>query len=72
MPRGYKIYAGDKEVGEVTSGTQSPTLKRGIAMGYVARGSAKAGSQLEIEVRGTRAVAKIVKSPFLASTSVMD
>ena len=73
IPRpGYKIYVGDREVGEVTSGTQSPTLKRGIAMGYVARGSAKAGSQLEIEVRGTRAVAKIVKSPFLASTSVMD
>ena len=72
IPRpGYSIYAGGQEVGSVTSGTQSPTLKRGIALGYVARGHTKAGTQLEIDVRGKRAAAEIVKPPFVSGASLM-
>lgn len=40
FPRhGYKIYKDGKEVGHVTSGTVSPILNKGIAMGYVAKNS---------------------------------
>lgn len=52
-------------LGEVTSGTQSPSLQKAIGMGYVATGMAKAGSEIYIEVRGKLLLAKVVKLPFL-------
>lgn len=72
IPRpGYNIYAGGQKVGSVTSGTQSPTLQHGIALGYVARGFTKAGTQLQIDVRGKKAAAEIVKPPFVSGASLM-
>ena len=50
----------------MTSGTRSPILKAGIALGYVAArdGNARPGNKLLIDVRGRHATAAVVKGPF--------
>lgn len=60
----YKILAEGREVGQVTSGTMSPSLGKGIALGYVKRAFAKAGTRVGVDVRGRAADAEIVKPPF--------
>jgi aminomethyltransferase len=50
--------------GEVTSGTFSPCLKRGIGMAYVSGDRAQAGTRIEIDVRGTVRPARIEKKPL--------
>ena len=57
---GSSVYRGDELVGEVSSGTQSPSLGRPIAMAFV-RGEA---GPLEVEVRGRRVPAQLVRLPF--------
>jgi aminomethyltransferase len=65
IPRhGFTIIHQEKTVGTVTSGTLSPLLNRGIAMGYVDREIAREGVVLGIEVRNRREEGKIVKPPF--------
>ncbi len=61
---GYPIVYQGKTVGEVTSGTLSPTLNQAIALGYVPYDISKIGQKLEVEIRGKRHPAKIVKKPF--------
>ncbi len=61
----YTIVADGRKVGEVTSGTQSPTLGTGIGMGYVEATEAKTGAAIEIEVRSRRFRAVIEKKPIL-------
>jgi aminomethyltransferase len=58
--RGMAIDGG----GEVTSGTHSPMLDRGIGLGYVPATAAGVGSELSIDVRGRRRRARIVKKPI--------
>ena len=53
------------EIGVVTSGTSSPSLKLGIGMGYVKRGHTKAGNEIYVEVRNKQLKAEIVKLPFV-------
>ncbi len=60
----YKIFSGEKEIGEVVSGTQSPSLNIGIGMGYVPPEFAKPDTQIEIEIRGKRFAAVVVKKPI--------
>ena len=60
----YPLFAGTEPVGEVTSGTLSPTLGHGIAMAYVASVHAKPGTKLEMEVRGQRLPVEVVAKPF--------
>jgi len=60
----YPIWANGASVGEVTSGTQSPSLSIGIGMGYVPPDLAKAGTAIEIEARGKRASALVVAKPL--------
>lgn len=65
IPRqGGKVWKDEKEVGYLTSGTFSPLLKYGIAMGYVPLNYAVEGSLLEVEVRDKRFKAEVVKMPF--------
>jgi len=52
------------KVGEVTSGTQSPSLNTGIGLGYVPADLAKPGTPIEIEIRGRRSPAVIVAKPI--------
>jgi glycine cleavage system T protein (aminomethyltransferase) len=62
----YTINNADgSSIGEVTSGTQSPSLGKAIGMGYVKREWSKLGSDIYIEIRGKSIKASIVKLPFL-------
>lgn len=60
----FKVYGDGRAVGEVTSGTLSPTLDKSIAMAFVTADSASEGTTLEVEVSGKRVPAKVVKLPF--------
>jgi aminomethyltransferase len=61
---GYPIWANGNLVGQVVSGTQSPSLNVGIGMGYVPTEFAKAGTVIEIETRGRRSPAVVVAKPL--------
>jgi aminomethyltransferase len=61
---GYPIVYQNEVIGEVTSGTLSPTLNQAIALGYVTDNLSKIGQQLEVEIRGKFYPAKVVKKPF--------
>ena len=61
---GYPIWVNGVAVGQVVSGTQSPSLNVGIGMGYVPTEFAKAGTVLEIEIRGRRSPAVVVAKPI--------
>lgn len=65
----YAIWAGGNKAGEVVSGTQSPSLNIGIGMGYVPPEFSKPGTEVEIEIRGKRAPAVVVKKPFYTVSS---
>lgn len=60
----YKVRRGDCAVGEVTSGTLSPTLGKSIAMAFVRSEDAADGTALEVELSGKRIPARIVRLPF--------
>jgi aminomethyltransferase len=60
----YPIWANGAGVGEVVSGTQSPSLNLGIGMGYVPPEFAKVDTKIEIEIRGKRFAAAVVKKPI--------
>ena len=71
IPRpGYEIYAGGKNVGVVTSGTQSPTLNMGIGLGYVDMPFIKTGQQIYIQIRNQHLRAVIIKPPFIKNTTL--
>lgn len=61
---GAQVYQGDRLIGQVTSGTFSPTLERAIGMAYVDTDVAKIGNAVEIDIRGKREAGSIVKLPF--------
>ncbi len=65
VPReGYSISCGSKEIGKVTSGNFSPSIKKGVGMGYVDSRYADIGSEIFINIHGRGAAALIVKPPF--------
>jgi aminomethyltransferase len=61
IPRQGMAIAGG---GEVTSGTHSPMLDKGIGMGYVSAGQAEPGTELQIDIRGRERRARVVKKPI--------
>ena len=63
------IQANGQTIGQVTSGTYSPTLQKPIAMGYVAAEVSEVGSKLDIEVRGRLTPARVVQLPFYKRSS---
>jgi aminomethyltransferase len=67
IPRaGYPILdTGGNEVGTVTSGTPSPTLEQGIGLGYIKHGSHRIGTRVDVEMRGKKCPAEVVKLPFV-------
>ncbi|MBU0982725.1 MAG: glycine cleavage system aminomethyltransferase GcvT [candidate division Zixibacteria bacterium] len=70
VPRhGFEIYDGDAVVGQVTSGTFSPSLQIPVALGYVARAQARTGTALEVMVRNKKFPAVVVKPPFYKNAS---
>ena len=62
---GATIFSGENRIGEVTSGIPSPSLGKNIAMGYIETAFSKKGTDIEVEVRGKRRPAQIVKMPFI-------
>lgn len=70
IPRhGCAIRVDGESIGTVTSGTQSPTLNQGIGLGYVNAPHHKAGSAIQIDVRGMDIAATVIKPPFVKNTS---
>ncbi|MGP5660191.1 glycine cleavage system aminomethyltransferase GcvT [Corynebacterium falsenii] len=66
---GYAVMAGDKKIGEVTSGALSPTLGHPVAMAYVSKsavtsGAAAEGAEVEVDIRGKRLPFTVVALPF--------
>jgi len=57
-----KLYDGEREVGEITSGGFSPTLERAIGLARIA---GDAGEALQVEIRGRRLPVRLVKPPFV-------
>mmetsp|Transcript_22646 Transcript_22646/g.45568 ORF Transcript_22646/g.45568 Transcript_22646/m.45568 type:complete len:415 (+) Transcript_22646:95-1339(+) len=64
-----EIYdaSGENKIGEVTSGTFSPCLKKPIAMGYVEKDASKAGTEVLLKIRGKMQKAEVTKMPFVES-----
>jgi aminomethyltransferase len=62
--QGYAVVGNGAEVGKVTSGTQTPFLKKAIGMAYVPVALSAPGSQIEIDIRGRATKAQVVPLPF--------
>jgi aminomethyltransferase len=62
--QGYPILSGGETVGVVTSGTQTPYLKKAIGMGYVTASLSAHGTELAVLVRGSAVRARVVALPF--------
>jgi aminomethyltransferase len=61
---GATVNAGGRQIGSLTSGTFSPTFSKVIGMGYLDSQYAIAGTQCEVDVRGTATPARVVSLPF--------
>ncbi|MCM2322882.1 MAG: glycine cleavage system aminomethyltransferase GcvT [Oligoflexia bacterium] len=67
IPRqGYAIYTADgaQRIGEITSGTQSPSLKQSIGIAYVALAHSAEGNRITVDIRGQKVAAEIIPTPF--------
>ena len=72
IPRkGYSIYSNGDKIGDVTSGTQSPTLKSGIGLGYVDIKFSEVGTKIDIVIRNKPIKAEIITPPFINDTSLL-
>jgi aminomethyltransferase len=67
IPRGhYELADADgNTIGEVTSGTQSPTLSKGIGLGYIPTATSKPGTEIFVKVRDRLLKAQVIKLPFV-------
>jgi folate-binding protein YgfZ len=61
---GSLLFAGDKEVGRITSSVHSPRLNMGLALAYVRRGHQEPGTKLEVEIAGKRSLAEVIQLPI--------
>ncbi|WP_243290223.1 glycine cleavage system aminomethyltransferase GcvT [Bacillus sp. FJAT-47783] len=65
IPRhGYSVFVGEELVGEVTTGTQSPTLKKNVGLAVIKKEFTELNTEVEVQVRKKRLKAKIVPTPF--------
>ncbi|CAM3994140.1 glycine cleavage system aminomethyltransferase GcvT [Mesobacillus thioparans] len=65
IPRhGYPVYKGEVKIGEVTTGTQSPTLKKNIGLALIDTNETELGNEVEVEIRGKRLKAAVSATPF--------
>ncbi len=60
----YPVYKGEQLIGEVTTGTQSPTLKKNVGLVLIKKEFTEMGTELDVEIRNKRVGAKVVPSPF--------
>ncbi|QHZ49801.1 glycine cleavage system aminomethyltransferase GcvT [Paenibacillus larvae] len=65
IPRShYPVYADGKQIGEITTGTQSPTLKKSVGLALIDSAYSALDTELYVEIRGRQIKAKVVKTPF--------
>jgi aminomethyltransferase len=65
IPRhGYAIFKGEEKIGEVTTGTQSPTLKKNIGLALIESKYSTLNTEVEVEIRGKRLKALVATIPF--------
>jgi aminomethyltransferase len=62
---GYRLFQGQQEIGEITSGTISPVSRDGIAMAWIDRRFAIPGQAISVEIRGQKVPATVVGLPFI-------
>ena len=73
IPRtGCQIFVDNELVGTITSGTMSPSLGKGIGLGYVNTPYTEAGVELQIDIRGNKKDCVIIKPPFYKKGSLID
>jgi len=73
IPRqGYEIYIEEDKIGQFTSGGQSPSLGKGIGLAYINRPHTKSGTEIEVDIRGKRKKAVVVKPPFYKNGTALD
>ena len=60
----YAVFRNGEQIGEVTSGTLSPSLNWGIGMAYVSSAHAKIGAEIDIEIRGQKFPGTVEKKPL--------
>jgi len=65
----YPVFAGDKQIGEITTGTQSPTLKKNVGLALIKKEYAEIGNEVYVEIRNKKIKAQIVKTPFYKKTN---
>jgi aminomethyltransferase len=67
IPRAHcPVFVGDRLIGEVTSGTFSPVLQTGIGLAYLwPADAAELGAEVEVDIRGRRGAATVVRPPFV-------
>ncbi len=61
---GYDVFVGDQKGGQVTSGTQTPFLKKAIGMAYLPIAHTAVGTEFDVDIRGRRTRAAVVPMPF--------
>jgi aminomethyltransferase len=61
---GHEVFIGDSAVGTVTSGTQTPFLKKAIGLAYLPIEATLPGSEFDVDIRGRRTPARVVPLPF--------
>lgn len=65
IPRShYEVYVNNTQIGEVTTGTQSPTLNKNLGLALLEKEYATLGTEVEVDIRGKRRKAVVIKSPF--------
>lgn len=65
IPRShYEVYADDKKIGYVTTGSFSPTLKKNIGLALIEAAYAKEGTEIAISIRNKNVKAQVIKKPF--------
>jgi glycine cleavage system T protein (aminomethyltransferase) len=62
--QGYDVYVSDRAAGRVTSGTQTPFLKKAVGLAYVPIEHTEPGTEIEVDIRGRRTRAAVVPLPF--------
>jgi aminomethyltransferase len=68
----YPVFKGDKQIGELCSGTLSPSLKTGIGLAYLPTEFARIGEEVEIDIRGRRFPARVEKKPFYHPAAIQS
>lgn len=70
IPRAhYPVYAQDgRKIGEITTGTQSPTLKTNVGLALLNQDDAALGSEVWVDIRGQKRKGQVVKTPFVKRT----